>query len=95
MLEKSASVVLASLRGSTYHRARAARAARGGLGENSVRLAASLVAALPVERRVLARRGWAGAISSFFEHPEGLLALGVSSHIQHRSTRIFLGHAVR
>ena len=34
MLKKSASRVLASFRGSTYHRARAARAARGGVGEN-------------------------------------------------------------
>ena len=24
---------------------------------------------LPAERRVLARRGWAGEISGFFEHP--------------------------
>ena len=70
MLKKSASSVLASLRGSTYHRARAARAARGGLGENSVRLAASLAAALLVERRVLARLGWAGENHSLFEHPE-------------------------
>ena len=54
MLKKAASGVLASLRGSTYR---------------SVRLAASLAAALPVERRVLARRGWAGEISSLFEHP--------------------------
>ena len=30
----------------------------------------SLAAALPAERRVLARRGWAGEHDSLFEHPE-------------------------
>ena len=30
---------------------------------------ASLAAALPAERRVLARRGWAGEKSGLFEHP--------------------------
>jgi hypothetical protein len=45
MLKKSASFVLASLRGSTYR---------------SVRLASSLAAAAPGARRVLARAGWAG-----------------------------------
>ena len=54
MLKKSASGVLASLRGSTYR---------------SVRLASSLAAALPAERRVSARRGWAGENSGLFEHP--------------------------
>ena len=54
MLKKSASVALASLRGSTYR---------------SVRLASSLAAALPAERRVLARRGWAGENRGLFEHP--------------------------
>lgn len=44
MLKKAAGDV-ASLRGSTYR---------------NVRLSPSLVAALPAERRVLARRGWAG-----------------------------------
>ena len=58
MLKKSASFVLASLRGSTYR---------------SVRLASSLAAALPAERRVLARRGWAGEKSGLFEHPEDIL----------------------
>jgi len=52
--EKSASGVLTSLKGSTYR---------------SVRLASSLAAALPAERRVLARRGWAGEKSGHFEHP--------------------------
>jgi len=55
MLKNSASGVLASLRGSTYR---------------SVRLASSLAAALPAERRVLARRGWVGENDSLFEHPE-------------------------
>ena len=45
MLKKSASSVLASLRGSTYR---------------SVRLASSLAAALPGAGRVLARQGWVG-----------------------------------
>ena len=54
MLKKSASGVLASFIGSTYR---------------SVRLASSLAAALPAERRVLARRGWAGEKSGLFEHP--------------------------
>ncbi len=58
MLKKSASGVLASLRGSRYR---------------SVRLASSLAAALPAERRVLARRGWAGEKSGLFEHPEAIV----------------------
>ncbi len=60
MLKKSASCVLASLRGSTYR---------------SVRLAPSLPAALPVERRVLARRGWAGENGGLFEHPDVIAVL--------------------
>jgi hypothetical protein len=55
MLKKSASSVLASLKDSTYR---------------SVRLIFSLAAALPVERRVSARRGWAGENNGLFEHPE-------------------------
>jgi len=58
MLKKSASIVLASLRGSTYR---------------SVRLASSLVAALLGIRRVSARQGWAGEKSGLFEHPEAIL----------------------
>ncbi len=54
MLKKSTSVVLASLRGSTYR---------------SVRLASSLAAALLGTRRVSARRGWAGEKSGLFEYP--------------------------
>ena len=34
-----------------------------------VRLSSSLAAALPAERCVLARRGWAGEKSGHFEHP--------------------------
>ncbi len=55
MLKKAASGVLASLRGSTY---------RG------VRLSTSLAAALPAERRVSARQGWAGENSRLLGHPE-------------------------
>src|SRR5438874_12443321 len=54
MLKKSASIVLASLRGSTYR---------------SVRLTSSLAAALLGTRRVLARQGWVGEKSGLFEHP--------------------------
>ena len=54
MLKKSARIVLASLRGSTYR---------------SVRLASSLAAALLGPRRVLARQGWAGEKSGLFEYP--------------------------
>ena len=56
--------VLASLRDSTHQ---------------SVRLASSLAAALPVERRVSARRGRVGVKSSFFEHPAGALQLFMTS----------------
>ena len=41
-------------------------------------LAASLTAALPAERRVLARRGWAGETPGPFEHPEVILALEIT-----------------
>ena len=50
MLKKSARIVLASLRGSTYR---------------SVRLASSPAAALLGPRRVLARQGWAGRSLAF------------------------------
>jgi hypothetical protein len=63
MLKKSASGVLASLIGSTYR---------------SVRLASSLAAALPAERRVFPHRGWAGEKSSFFERPSGVLLLSMT-----------------
>jgi hypothetical protein len=55
MLKKSASGVLASLRGSTYR---------------SVRFAASLAAALPVGTARLGALGWAGENEGLFEHPE-------------------------
>ncbi len=41
-------------------------------------LASSLAAALFGEMRVSARRGWAGEISSIFEHPEVILALEIT-----------------
>ena len=47
-------------------------------------LASSLAVALPEERRVWARRGWAGEMSSLFEHPAVIPALtpwGSSSHV--------------
>ena len=55
MLKMSVSGVLASFRPSTYP---------GGYA-----FGPSLAAALPVERRVSARRGWAGENSGHFEHP--------------------------
>jgi len=36
-------------------------------------LRSALATALPVERRVLARRGWAGENSGLFEHPATML----------------------
>ena len=55
MLKKSDSGVLASLKASTYP--------EGAFGP-------SLAAALPAERRVLARRGgWVGEKSGLLEHP--------------------------
>ena len=85
MLKKPASGVLASLRGSTYRgmplgyrsywrgfsvrqdqlRGRTAHTKCG-----TYLLASSLAAALPAERRVLTRRGWAGVNRDFFEHPD-------------------------
>ncbi len=38
-------------------------------------LASSIAAALPAERRVTVRRGWAGETSGLFEHPDALLTL--------------------
>jgi len=58
MLKKSASCVLASLRGSTYR---------------SVRLASSLAAALPGTWRVSTRQGWAGEKSGLFEPPSAMV----------------------
>ena len=39
--------------------------------QRRVRFASSLTAALPAERRVLARRGWAGEKAGLFEQPAG------------------------
>ena len=74
MLKKSASGVLASLRGSTlkrvfrrpealegiFHSPRSTLRANGLTKCGTYLLAFSLAAALPAERRVLARRGWGG-----------------------------------
>ena len=84
MLKKSASDVLASLRGSTvkknFQRSETPvgliRSPRSILGVNghtkcgSYLLASSLAAALPGTRRVSARQGWTGEKSGHFEHPE-------------------------
>src|SRR6185295_11135157 len=77
MLKKSASSVLGSSKSSTGTRPphRLGGAHRCGAPYSShrapqrVRLRSSLTAALPVERCVLARWGWAGEKSSLFEHP--------------------------
>ena len=87
MVKKSPSGVLASLRGSTYHRVRAAKSSSGRVGEKEyasplrhwaltgsrpsadvtliILRVADLAVAVLAEWRVLARRGWAGEISSF------------------------------
>jgi hypothetical protein len=54
MLKKSASIVLASFRPSTYPKGTPRAFTRCGLA---------------AERRVLARLGWAGEKSGHFEHP--------------------------
>src|SRR5690242_8637615 len=83
MLKKSASIVLASLRGSTLSRSVSEagtleglfRSPRPIIGANGYTkcgpylLASSLAAALPGTRRVSARQGWAGEKSGLFEHP--------------------------
>ena len=43
----------------------------------------SLAAALPAERRVLARRGWAGEMSSLFEHSAGLFLRAIHFNVGH------------
>mgnify|MGYP001567332610 CR=1 FL=1 len=60
MLKQAASGVLASRSGSTY--------------SSEYVFASSLAAALPAERRVTARRGWAGENRGLFEHPAALSA---------------------
>src|SRR6476660_9220533 len=82
MLKKSASIVLASLRGSTLSfsdvgNTREAfpfaktccKGERPHTKCGTYLLASSLAAALPAEQRVLARRDWAGEMSGLFEHP--------------------------
>ena len=85
MLKKSASGVLASLRGSTrvswksealeglFRSPRSSERANGPTTCGPYLLASSLAAALPAERRVLARRGWVGEKSGLFEHPEAIV----------------------
>ncbi len=86
MLKKSASGVLASLRGSMrvprksevleglFRSPRPIVRANGPTKCGPYLLASSLAAALPAERRVLARRGWEGENRGLFEHPEAIVA---------------------
>ncbi len=72
MLKKSASGVLASLRGSEVGIFRSPRSILGPNGHTKCGrylLASSLAAALLGKRRVSARQGWAGETSGLFEHP--------------------------
>ncbi len=39
-------------------------------------------AALPVEERVLARLGWAGQTTDFFEHSLSLISVAVLKHLR-------------
>src|SRR5580765_101426 len=87
MLKKSASFVLASLRGSTLKRMfrssetlagpirspRSILVVNGNTKCGTYLLASSLAAALLGRRRVSARQGWAGETSGIFEHPAALL----------------------
>ena len=82
----SASGVLASLRGSTYHRVRAATAARGGLGENNYASPLrhwALTDSRPsadVTLIILRVADLAAALlDSLFEHPGGVLCELVTS----------------
>ena len=80
MLKKSASGVLASLRGSEalegiFRSPRSILLANGYTKCGRYLLASSLAAALPAEWRVSARRGWAGEKSGLFEHPEANLTV--------------------
>jgi len=43
-------------------------------------LGPSLAAALPAERRLVVRRGWAGETSGLFEHPAGMVSFW--SHVR-------------
>jgi hypothetical protein len=96
MLKKVASFVLASFRSSTGTRPPHHSAARTNvvlLIRRTVRprgyaSGSSLAAALPAERRVLARRGWAGEKSGLFEHPAKVFASCLKAKREHRETRI-------
>jgi len=72
MLKKSTSGVLASFRSSTYR---------------SVRLRLFARCGLPVEWRVLARRGWAGEKSGLIERPAGMYS-SWSRCASHRSSTV-------
>ena len=54
-------------------------------------LASSLAAALPAERRVLARRGWAGEMSGLFEHPVWRSIAIVIANVLKNETSAYLG----
>jgi len=78
MLKKSVSFVLAALRGSEglegiFRSPRSILRANGHTQCGWYLLASSLAAALPGERRVLPRRGWAGENRGLIEHPETML----------------------
>ena len=51
-------------------------------------LGSSLAAALPAERRVLARRGWAGEKSEFFEPLAGESCCCCGTRASHRGSRV-------
>ncbi len=78
MLKKSASIVLASLRGSEalvgiFRSPRFILWANGHTKCGWYLLASLLAAVLPAKWRVSARRGWAGEKPGHFEHPAGML----------------------
>jgi hypothetical protein len=78
MLEKSASIVLASLRGSEalegiFRSPRFILWANGHTKCGWYLFASLLAAALPAEWRVSARRSWAGEKPGHFEHPAAKL----------------------
>ena len=95
MLKKSASSVLGSSKSSTGTRPPHHSAARTDvvlLIRRTVRprgyaSGPSLAAALPTERRVLARRGWAGEKSGLFEHPAEVF-FRWAAHTGHRRSYI-------
>ena len=80
MLKKSASGVLAELRGSEalegiFRSPRSILWANGYTKCGRYLLASLLAAVLPAEWRVSARRGWAGEKAGLFEHPEANLTV--------------------